>query len=266
MPGARERAQNGELCFGTINSWLAFKLCGRHVTDVSNASRTMLYNIHTMRWDPVLFDLFGVPEAMLPEVVRSSGQVGVAREEWFGGAIPVSGIAGDQQAATFGQACYDKGMVKNTYGTGCFMLMHSGYVPPVSRNRLLATIGWKIDGAPTTCSRAASSWAAPPCKAARRTGHHQGIKRGRGAGDLGAGQRRRDAGAGLCRPRRAALGPVCARHDCRHDARHDKAHIARAAIEAIAYQSAELLTAMQKDAACPVMEVRAEAAPRATIY
>ena len=146
VPGARKRAERGELCFGTVDSWLAFQLCGRHVTDVSNASRTMLYNIHTMRWDPALLALFNIPEAMLPEVVRSAGEVGQAKEEWFGRAIPVSGIAGDQQAATFGQACYDKGMVKNTYGTGCFMLMHAGYMAPVSRNRLLATIGWKVDG------------------------------------------------------------------------------------------------------------------------
>jgi len=146
VPGARERARQGELCFGTIDSWLAFKLCGRHVTDVSNASRTMLYNIHSMRWDPALLDLFGIPEAMLPEVVRSSDRAGVAREEWFGHPIPLSGIAGDQQAATFGQACFEPGMMKSTYGTGCFALLNTGATAVPSRNRLLTTVAYQLDG------------------------------------------------------------------------------------------------------------------------
>src|SRR5438067_1944133 len=121
VPGARARAERGELAFGTVDSWLAWQLTGRHVTDVSNASRTMLFDIHTLRWDPELLALFGVPAAMLPEVLASSEQVGFCHERWFGRAIPLAGIAGDQQAATFGQACHQRGMVKNTYGTGCFM-------------------------------------------------------------------------------------------------------------------------------------------------
>jgi glycerol kinase len=259
VPGARERAQNGELCFGTIDSWLAFKLCGRHVTDVSNASRTMLYNIHTMRWDPALLDLFGVPEAMLPEVVRSSGQVGVAREEWFGGAIPVSGIAGDQQAATFGQACYDKGMVKNTYGTGCFMLMHSGYVPPVSRNRLLATIGWKIDGR-TDYLLEGSVFMGGATVQWLRDGLGI-IKESSEVEALAASVP--DSGGVMLVPAFVGLGaphwdPYARGTIVGMTRGTTKAHIARAAIEAIAYQSAELLAAMQKDAACPVMEVRAD--------
>jgi glycerol kinase len=120
VPGARTRAERGELAFGTVDSWLAFKLTGRHVTDVSNASRTMLFNINSLRWDEELLALFGVPASMLPEVVASSEQVALTNEEWFGRAIPLAGIAGDQQAATFGQACHRRGMVKNTYGTGCF--------------------------------------------------------------------------------------------------------------------------------------------------
>jgi len=259
LPGARERAQNGELCFGTIDSWLAFKLCGRHVTDVSNASRTMLYNIHTMRWDPALLDLFGVPEAMLPEVVRSSGQVGVAREEWFGGAIPVSGIAGDQQAATFGQACYDKGMVKNTYGTGCFMLMHSGYVPPVSRNRLLATIGWKIDGrtdylleGSVFMGGATVQWLRDGLGIIKESSEVEAL-----ATSVP------DSGGVMLVPAFVGLGaphwdPYARGTIVGMTRGTTKAHIARAAIEAIAFQSAELLAAMQKDAACPVMEVRAD--------
>lgn len=259
VPGARERAHKGELCFGTIDSWLAFKLCGRHVTDVSNASRTMLYNIHTMRWDPALLDLFGVPEAMLPEVVRSSGQVGVARDEWFGGAIPVSGIAGDQQAATFGQACYDKGMVKNTYGTGCFMLMHSGYVPPVSRNRLLATIGWKIDGRTDYLLEGSVFMGGATVQWLR-----DGLGIIKNSNEVEAlATSVPDSGGVMLVPAFVGLGaphwdPYARGTIVGMTRGTTSAHIARAAIEAIAYQSAELLTAMQKDAACPVMEVRAD--------
>ena len=163
VPGARERARKGALCFGTIDSWLAWKLCGVHVTDVSNASRTMLFNIHLMRWDSDLLQLFDIPEEMLPQVVSSSEEVGATREALFGYAIPVAGIAGDQQAATFGQACHQPGMVKNTYGTGCFMLMHAGRHPRTSHNRLLSTVGWRVDGETDYMLEARSSWAAPPC-------------------------------------------------------------------------------------------------------
>ncbi|MDO8438629.1 MAG: glycerol kinase, partial [Telluria sp.] len=146
VPEAREKAERGALAFGTIDSWLAFKLCGKHVTDVGNASRTMLFNLHLMRWDQELLDLFRIPAAMLPQVVSSAEEVGNANAAWFGQPIPIAGIAGDQQAATFGQACHQRGMVKNTYGTGCFMLMHAGAHAPHSDNRLLSTVGWRIDG------------------------------------------------------------------------------------------------------------------------
>ncbi|KQQ91811.1 glycerol kinase GlpK [Massilia sp. Leaf139] len=259
VPGARERAERGELCFGTIDSWLAFKLCGRHVTDVSNASRTMLYNIHTMRWDPALLELFGVPEAMLPEVVRSSGQVGKVHSEWFGAPIPLSGIAGDQQAATFGQACYDKGMVKNTYGTGCFMLMHSGYVPPVSRNRLLATIGWKVDGRTDYMLEGSVFMGGATVQWLR-----DGLGIIKDSSEVEAlATSVPDAGGVMLVPAFVGLGAphwdAYARGTIVGMTRGTTAaHIARAAVEAIAYQSAELLAAMQKDAACPVMEVRAD--------
>ena len=259
VPGARARAERGELCFGTVDSWLAYKLCGRHVTDVGNASRTMLYNIHTMRWDPALLDLFGVPEAMLPEVVRSSGQVGLVHEQWFGGPIPLSGIAGDQQAATFGQACYAKGMVKNTYGTGCFMLMHSGYVPPVSRNRLLATVGWKVDGrtdylleGSVFMGGATVQWLRDGLGIIKESNEVEAL-----ATSVP------DAGGVMLVPAFVGLGaphwdPYARGTIVGMTRGTTSAHIARAAIEAIAFQSAELLTAMQKDAACPVMEVRAD--------
>jgi glycerol kinase len=129
VPGARRRAGRGELAFGTVDSWLVFKLTGRHVTDVSNAARTMLFNIHDLHWDASLLALFDIPPEVLPQVVASAELVGLCYPEWFGQPIPVAGIAGDQQAATFGQACHRPGMVKNTYGTGCFMLMNAGTRP-----------------------------------------------------------------------------------------------------------------------------------------
>jgi len=259
VPGARERAERGELCFGTVDSWLAFKLCGRHVTDVSNASRTMLYNIHTMRWDPALLALFNIPESMLPEVVRSAGEVGWTNEEWFGRAIPVSGIAGDQQAATFGQACYAKGMVKNTYGTGCFMLMHAGYMAPVSRNRLLATIGWKVDGR-TDYLLEGSVFMGGATVQWLRDGLGI-IKESKDVEPLAMSVT--DSGGVMLVPAFVGLGapqwdPYARGTIVGMTRGTTAAHIARAAVEAIAYQSAELLDAMQKDAACPVMEVRAD--------
>jgi len=259
VPGARARAERGELCFGTVDSWLVYKLCGRHVTDVSNASRTMLYNIHTLRWDPALLDLFGIPAAMLPEVVKSSGEVGLAHEEWFGRAIPVAGIAGDQQAATFGQACYDKGMVKNTYGTGCFMLMHAGYVPPVSRNRLLATIGWKVDGrvdymieGSVFMGGATVQWLRDGLGIIKHSNEVEPLA-----------MSVTDSGGVMLVPAFVGLGaphwdPYARGTIVGMTRGTTAAHVARAALEAIAYQSAELLEAMQKDAACPVTEVRAD--------
>ena len=148
VPGARERAKKGELCFGTVDTWLVYNLTeGKvHVTDPSNASRTMLYNIHTLQWDKELLDLFDIPESILPEVKSSSEVYGHASPRWLNCEIPISGIAGDQQSALFGQMCIDKGMIKNTYGTGCFLLMNTGQKPVESKNNLLTTIAWQIDG------------------------------------------------------------------------------------------------------------------------
>tara|TARA_B100000700_G_scaffold331551_1_gene465469 strand:+ start:9872 stop:11383 length:1512 start_codon:yes stop_codon:yes gene_type:complete len=149
----RLRAERGELCFGTIDSFLVWKLTAgtRHVTDYSNASRTLLFNIHDLCWDDELLQIFDVPRSLLPEVVDSSGVVGHADAELFGAEIPIAGIAGDQQAATFGQACFEVGDVKNTYGTGSFILMNTGSVPVESKNKLLTTIGWGINGEVTYC-------------------------------------------------------------------------------------------------------------------
>ncbi|HEU6454357.1 MAG TPA: glycerol kinase, partial [Roseateles sp.] len=143
---ARYRAERGELAFGTVDSWLIWRLTdGRlHITDASNASRTLLYNLHSGDWDDALLELFRIPRSLLPAIVASSGIVGETDPEVFGRAIPIAGIAGDQQAATFGQACLKPGMAKNTYGTGCFMLMNTGAQPVASHHRLLSTQLWRI--------------------------------------------------------------------------------------------------------------------------
>lgn len=148
VPGARERAEHGDLLFGTIDTWLMYKLSkGRiHVTDYSNASRTMLFNINTLDWDEDILSELDIPASMLPEVKPSSCIYGEADPEFFGGAIPIAGAAGDQQAALFGQTCFEEGDAKNTYGTGCFMLMNTGEKPVFSENGLLTTIAWGLDG------------------------------------------------------------------------------------------------------------------------
>ncbi|QOY95377.1 glycerol kinase GlpK [Massilia sp. UMI-21] len=262
VPGLRARAERGELAFGTIDSWLVYRLCGRHVTDVGNASRTMLFNIQSLRWDEALLAMFGIPAAVLPEVVASSEVVALAAEEWFGAAVPIAGIAGDQQAATFGQACHRKGLVKNTYGTGCFMLMHAGDTPPVSHNRLLSTVGWTIGAtAPSTdyllegsvfMGGATVQWLRDGLGIIKQSADVEalalsvpssgGVMLVPAFTGLGAphwDQYARGAIVGMTRGTNAG-------------------HIARAAVEAIAFQSAELLAAMQKDAACAVLEMRAD--------
>jgi glycerol kinase len=146
VKGARKMAESGELAFGTIDTWLIWNLTGgkTHVTDVSNASRTLLFNINTLQWDEDLLKLFDIPKSLLPEVTASSGEVGVTEKKLFGAEIPISGIAGDQQAALFGQMCTKPGMAKSTYGTGCFLMLNTGNKPVKSKNKLLTTIAWKI--------------------------------------------------------------------------------------------------------------------------
>ncbi|TFW25222.1 glycerol kinase GlpK [Duganella callida] len=259
VPGARQKAERGELAFGTVDSWLVYKLSGQHVTDVSNAARTMLFNIHLMRWDYDLLHLFGIPEAVLPQVVSSSEEVGHTHPGLFGAAIPVAGIAGDQQAATFGQACHRPGMVKNTYGTGCFMLMHLGRQPVASHNRLLTTVGWRIDGetdylleGSVFMGGATVQWLRDGLGIIQSSAEVEALAASVPDSDgvfmvpafVGLGAPHWDAYA------RGALFGL--------SRGSTRAHIARAALEAIAYQSAELMTAMQKDAAIPLTEVRAD--------
>ncbi|MES2901843.1 MAG: glycerol kinase GlpK [Pseudomonadota bacterium] len=259
VPGARARAERGELAFGTVDSWLAFKLCGRHVTDVGNASRTMLFNLERMEWDAQLLELFNIPSALLPELVSSAQTIGSTSAEWFGQPIPIAGMAGDQQAATFGQACHQPGMIKNTYGTGCFMLMHAGSQVPSSRHRLLATVGWRIgertdyllEGS-VFMGGATVQWLRDGLGIIASSSEVEALAAS--VPDTG-GVFLVPAFAGLGAPhwdphaRGALLGMTRGTH---------RGHIARAALEAIAYQSAELLLTMQKDAACPLTELRAD--------
>ncbi|MYM30856.1 glycerol kinase GlpK [Duganella sp. CY15W] len=259
VPGARAKAKHGGLAFGTVDSWLVYKLTGQHVTDVSNASRTMLFNIHLMRWDYDLLHLFDIPESVLPQIVSSSEEVGNTHPGLFGAAIPVAGIAGDQQAATFGQACHKPGMVKNTYGTGCFMLMHLGRHPVASHNRLLTTVGWRVDGetdylleGSVFMGGATVQWLRDGLGIIRSSAEVE---------ELAASVP--DSGGVFMVPAFVGLGAphwdAYARGSLFGLSRGStRAHIARAALEAIAYQSAELMTAMQKDASIPLTEVRAD--------
>ncbi len=151
IPGARERAEKGELCFGTVDSFLAWHLTGgkAHVTDATNAGRTMLFNIHTQQWDDRLLSMMNIPRPLLPEVVDTSKVIGMLRKDILGREIPIAALAGDQHAALYGQGCFAPGMVKNTYGTGCFLLMNTGSRPVNSQNNLLTTLAWRIDGKPS---------------------------------------------------------------------------------------------------------------------
>ncbi len=144
VEGVRERAQKGEILFGTIDSWLIYNLTNQHVTDPSNASRTLLYNIHTGEWDDELLRILNIPPQILPKVSKSSGEIATTKKEIFGSEIPISGIAGDQQAALFGQLCFSKGTIKITYGTGSFTLLNTGATPIISENGLLTTVAWDI--------------------------------------------------------------------------------------------------------------------------
>ncbi|HIU46473.1 MAG TPA: glycerol kinase GlpK [Candidatus Fimadaptatus faecigallinarum] len=149
VPDARERAERGELCFGTVDSFLAWHLTGgAHVTDATNAGRTMLFNIHTQNWDELLLRAMDIPESMMPEVCDSASVVGLLRKDILGVQIPVAALMGDQSAALFGQGCFGAGMMKNTYGTGCFLLMNTGKTPVRSQNNLLTTVAWRINGQP----------------------------------------------------------------------------------------------------------------------
>ena len=257
VQGARQRAEQGELAFGTIDSWLVFKLSGRHVTDPSNASRTMLFDIHTQQWDDELLELLKVPKSLLPEVVPSSGIV--ADTDILGGTIPIAGIAGDQQAATFGQACHAPGMAKNTYGTGCFMLMNTGDKAITSRNNLLTTVGWNVNNK-TDYMLEGSVFMGGATVQWLRDGLGL-IKTAAEVEQLAASVP--DAGGVVFVPAFTGLGApywdAYARGTILGMTRGTtKAHIARAALDSIAYQTADVLEAMHKDSGIALSELRVD--------
>ena len=261
VAGVRTRAERGELAFGTIDSWLIFKLCGRHVTDPSNASRTMLFNIHTQQWDDELLALFDVPAKLLPEVVPSSGVVGST--DLLGSPIDIAGVAGDQQAATFGQACHRPGMAKNTYGTGCFMLMNTGHKAITSHNQLLTTIGWTIpDGDGTTTDYMLEGSVFMGGATVQWLRDSLGIIKSAAEIEQLAASVPDTAGV-MFVPAFTGLGAPYwdsyARGTIYGMTRGTtKAHIARSALESIAYQTADVLEAMQKDSGITLSELRVD--------
>ncbi|HEX6068988.1 MAG TPA: glycerol kinase GlpK [Longimicrobiaceae bacterium] len=261
VQGARERADRGDLAFGTIDSWLIWKLTGGrvHVTDVTNASRTMLYNIHERAWDDELLALLGVPRSMLPEVRSSSEVYGHTSGDLFARQIPIAGVAGDQQAALFGQMCTEPGMVKNTYGTGCFMLLNTGTEAVPSKNQLVTTIAWQIgdrveyalEGS-IFVAGAVVQWLRDGLKIIRSAAEVEALARSvednggvylvpafTGLGAPHWDQYARGAIFGLTR---GATG----------------AHLARAALEGIAYQVADVLRAMEADSGIAASELRVD--------
>lgn len=259
VPGARERAERGELRFGTVDSWLVWNLTGghEHVTDVSNASRTMLFNIHTLQWDAELLDILGVPLSMMPQVKSSSEVYG--RTSLLGEDVPVSGIAGDQQAALFGQMCTEQGAVKNTYGTGCFLLMNTGEKPIVSKNNLLTTIAWKLDGR-VTYALEGSIFVAGSVVQWLRDG--LGIIRSSSEVEALAASVP-DAGGVYMVPALTGLGAPYwdqyAKGSIHGITRGTTAaHIARAALEGIAFQTMDIVSAMEKDAGVPLGELKVD--------
>ena len=260
VKGARKLAEEGQLAFGTIDSWLVWNLTrGKlHITDVSNASRTMLYNIHSLKWDLELLKIFNIPGNMLPEV-KSSSEVYGKTVGQFATAIPVAGIAGDQQAALFGQMCIEPGMVKNTYGTGCFMMMNIGNKPIESKSKLLSSIAWRI-GNDTQYALEGSIFIAGAVVQWLRDG--LGIIRKSGDVEKLAAKAKDSEGVYFV-PAFAGLG---APHWNQH-ARGTlvgitrgttSAHIARAALDSIAYQTLEVLLAMQKDSGIEIRELRVD--------
>ncbi|MEW5863601.1 MAG: glycerol kinase GlpK [Pseudomonadota bacterium] len=268
IPGARARAERGELAFGTVDTWLVWKLSGTrtHVTDPSNASRTLLFNLHTGDWDPELLQLFDVPRAILPDVYPSSHAFGMLAPAVLGEAVPITGIAGDQQAALFGQGCHRRGMAKNTYGTGCFLLLHTGSRAVRSENGLLATaaaqVGRALDARDVArqyalegsvfIGGAVVQWLRDELKFFSSSAEVEAL-----AGEV------LDSGGVVLVPAFAGLGaphwdPRARGLIVGLTRGTSRAHLARAALESIAYQSADVLEAMQKDAGEALAELRVD--------
>jgi glycerol kinase len=265
VSGARAQAERGELAFGTVDSWLIWQLTGgaRHVTDVSNASRTMLFNVHTRQWDDELLALLDIPKSLMPEALPSSAHFGDMKAEWLGAPLEIGGVAGDQQSALFGQACFTAGMAKNTYGTGCFMLMHTGERFQISQNGLITTATAQPAGAPQYALEgsvfiggAVVQWLRDGLRAIQSSSEVQALA-----------ESVPDAGGVVMVPAFTGLGAPYWQPDTRGSITGltrgtTMAHIARAALESIAFQSAALLDAMSRDAVAaggvPVSELRVD--------
>ena len=250
IPNARSRAEKGELCFGTVDSFLAWQLTGgkAHVTDATNAARTMLYNIHEQKWDEMLLRMMNIPPQLLPEVVDSSQVIGMLDKRFLGREIPIAALAGDQHAALFGQGCFAPGMCKNTYGTGCFVLMNTGSTPVKSMNNLITTIGWRLDGKPRYALEgsvfvggAVVQWLRDEMKLVSSAAE---------TAEIAASVP--DNGNVYCVPAFTGLGApywdMYSRGTIVGLTRGTgRAHVVRAALESIAYQSADVITAMSND-------------------
>ncbi len=261
VKGARKLADKGELAFGTIDSWLVYNLTngGKHITDVSNASRTLLFNIHTLSWDEELLRIFDIPASMLPTVCDSSEIYGETSTEMGSKPIPIAGIAGDQQAALFGQLCIQKGMVKNTYGTGCFLLMNIGKKPVISNNKLLTTVAWKI-GKEVNYALEGSIFIGGAVVQWLRD--ELGIIKSAGDIERLATEVENTDGVYLV-PAFSGLGAPHWNPQARGmlmglSRGSSNAHIARAALESIAYQTYDILKAMEMDSGSKIKELRVD--------
>jgi len=261
VEGVRQRAEAGGLVLGTIDTWLIWNFTKgeQHITDVTNASRTMLFNIHTMDWDEELLALFRIPKSMLPQVKQSSEVYAHTKAVFFGEKIPISGIAGDQQAALFGQMCTKKGMVKNTYGTGCFMLMNIGDKPIISKNNLLTTVAWKINNrthyaleGSIFIAGAVVQWLRDSLKIIRTSQEVEALASSVSSSE---GVYFVPAFAGLGAPHwnQHAQGTVFGLTRGSTDA-----HMARAALESIAFQTMDVLKAMEADSGIAIKELRVD--------
>lgn len=261
VPGLRSRAEKGEILFGTVDTFLLWRLTGGqcHMTDVSNASRTLVFNLHTLSWDEELLQILRIPRQMLPEVRSSSEVYGQTAAEWLGAAVPIAGCAGDQQAATFGQACFAPGSAKNTYGTGCFMLLNTGDRPVQSMNNLLTTVGWQLDGKVTYCLEgsifiggAVVQWLRDGLRSIQASRQVEALAR-----------TVPDAGGVFFVPAFVGLGapywdPYARGAILGLTRETQVGHIARAAVESMAFQTLDLLDAMQKDAGLPLTVLKVD--------
>jgi glycerol kinase len=267
MPGLRARAEKGEIMFGTVDSWLVYRLTGEHLTDPTNASRTLLFNIRSGTWDEELLRLFKIPAAILPRVVPSSGRFGVARKDLLGSEIPVAGCAGDQQAALFGHACFEPGAVKNTYGTGCFTLMNTGKTPVASRHGLLTTVAWDLGKGYTYAlegsvfiAGAVIQWLRDQMGMISDSAESEALARSV-----------EDSGEVFLVPAFVGMGAPYWDSDARGTVvgvtrGTTKAHFVRAALESIAYQSKDLLDAMEKDFGSNIPCIKADGGASANSF